>query len=274
MTAKDLLELIERHMAAEGLNAAEVSRGAAGHPYLIYKLRKGVTPSFDTMARLCESLGFEFSVGLPKGMGMPASGSLGAPPAMTIGQELYEPAGETGAADGSEGPEASGRAWDEVYEDVKLLQESLEGTLAAIADPRAVRMPGDQGRAVAIRKLRATAGGGGRNWDETVEGYLYFGEEWLRKHALEPRHCRVARAVGASMEPTLPDGSSILVDLQRKEFRDGAVFVASTSDGVVARRAVKFSDGRQLVSDDGQSAPVRWQGPDVIGEVRWMGKSL
>ena len=72
----------------------------------------------------------------------------------------------------------------------------------------------------------------------------------------------------------LPDGSSILVDLQRKEFRDGAVFVASTSDGVVARRAAKFSDGRQLVSDDGQSAPVRWQGSDVIGEVRWMGKTL
>ena len=96
----------------------------------------------------------------------------------------------------------------------------------------------------------------------------------LRKQALEPRHCRVARAVGASMEPTLPDGSSILVDLQGKEFRDGAVFVASTSDGVVARRAAKFSDGRQLVSDDGQSAPVRWQGSDVIGGVRWMGKTL
>ena len=274
MTAKDLLELIERHMAEAGLNAAEVSRGAAGHPYLIYKLRKGVTPSFDTMARLCESLGFEFSVGVPKGEDVPAAGSLGAPPAMTISQALYEPAREAGAVDGSEGPEAGGRVWDEVYEDVKLLQESLEGTLAAITDPRAVRMPGDQGRAVAIRKLRATAGGGGRNWDETVEGYLYFGEEWLRKHALEPRHCRVARAVGASMEPTLPDGSSILVDLQRKEFRDGAVYVANTSDGVVARRAAKFSDGRQLVSDDGQSAPVQWQGSDVIGEVRWMGKTL
>ena len=161
-----------------------------------------------------------------------------------------------------------------MYEDVKLLQESLEGTLAAITDPRAVRMPGDQGRAVAIRKLRATAGGGSRNWDETVEGYLYFGEEWLGKHALEPRHCRVARAVGTTMEPTLPDGSSILVDPQGKEFRDGAVFVACTSDGVVARRSVEFSDGRQLVSDDGQSAPVRWQGSDVIGEVRWMGKTL
>ena len=133
--------------------------------------------------------------------------------------------------DGIEGPDASGRAQDEVYEDVKLLQESLEGTLAGIADPRAVGMPGDQGRAIAIRKLRAMAGSGTRNWDETVDGYLYFGEEWLRKRALELRHCRLARAVGASMEPTLPDGCSILVDLLRKEFRDGAVYVASTIDG-------------------------------------------
>ena len=133
---------------------------------------------------------------------------------------------------------------------------------------------GYQGRAVAVRKLRATTGSGTRKWDETVEGYLYFGERWLSKHALEARHCRVARAVGASMEPTLPDGCSILVDLQGKEFRDGAVFVASTGDGIVARRAAEFSDGRQLVSDDGQSAPVRWQGSSVIGEVRWIARTV
>ena len=271
MTAKDLLELIEQHMAATGLNAAEVSRGASGHPYLIYKLRKGVTPSFDSMARLCESLGFELSVSLPEGADAPARGSLGGLPAMTIGQGLPRPAGESEAV---EGPDQSGRSWDEVYEGVKLAQESLEATLAGITDPRAVRMPGDQGRAVAVRKLRATTGSGTRKWDETVEGYLYFGERWLSKHALEARHCRVARAVGASMEPTLPDGCSILVDLQGKEFRDGAVFVASTGDGIVARRAAEFSDGRQLVSDDGQSAPVRWQGSSVIGEVRWIGRTL
>ena len=98
--------------------------------------------------------------------------------------------------DGGESPDASGLTWDEVYEYVKTLQERLEGTLAGITDPRAVRMPGDQGRAVPIRKLRATAGSGTRNWDETVEGHLYFGEEWLRKHGIEPGHCRVARALG------------------------------------------------------------------------------
>ena len=59
---------------------------------------------------------------------------------MTIGQGLYESAKEPEAVDGIEGPEASGRTWDEVYEDVRILQESLEGTLAAITDPRAVRM--------------------------------------------------------------------------------------------------------------------------------------
>ena len=111
---------------------------------------------------------------------------------------------------------------------------------------------------------------GTRNWDETVEGYLRFSDQWLSKHGLEPRHCRVARAGGTSMQPTLADRCLIRVDLRSKEFRDGAVFVASTIDGVVARRAAKFSDGRRLASDDGQSAPVRWQGSNVIGEVRWM----
>ena len=274
MTAQELLELIERQMAAKGLKAAEVSRRAAGHPYLIYKLRKGVSPSFDTMARLCEGLGLRLSVGLPEEQDGPAEGPLATPAPLTIGQAAYDFPGQSGPVHGGESPDASGRSWDEVYEDVRTLQERLEETLAGITDPRAVRMPGDQGRAVAIRKLRATAGSGARDWDETVEGYLYFGEEWLRKHAIEPGRCRVARAVGRSMEPTLADGCSILVDLGRKEFRDGAVFVARTSDGVVARRAAQLMDDRQLLSDDGQLAPVPWQSAAVIGEVRWIGRTL
>ena len=64
------------------------------------------------------------------------------------------------------------------------------------------------------------------------------------------------------------------MDLYRKEFRDGAVFVARISDGVIARRTAKLSDGRQLVSDDGQLEPIQWQRAGVIGEVRWMGRTL
>ena len=41
---------------------------------------------------------------------------------------------------------------------------------------------------------------GTRNWDETVEGYLYFSDQrWQGKYGLEPQHCRAARAVGASI---------------------------------------------------------------------------
>lgn len=76
------------------------------------------------------------------------------------------------------------------------------------------------------------------------------------------------------MQRTLPDGCSILVDLQRQEFRDGAVFVASACARVVAGRAARFRDGRQLVNNDSRSAPVGWRGSNVIGETRWMGKTL
>ena len=146
MTAQELLELIERHMAAKGLKAAEVSRRAAGHPYLIYKLRKGVTPSFDTMARLCESLGLQLSVGLTTDEDRPAGGSLAAPAPMTISQGVPGLARHSVPVDGGESPDAIGRTWDEVYEDVKDLQERLEWTLAGITDPRAVRMAGRPGQ--------------------------------------------------------------------------------------------------------------------------------
>ena len=186
--------------------AAAVSRGAAGHPYLIYKLRKGVTPSFDTMARLCESLGFELSIGLPKDKDRPAPGLLATPLAMTIGQGLYGPARESEVVDGIDGPDTSGRTWDEVYEDVKILQEGLTGTLAGITDPRAVRMPGDQAgrlRFGSSELLRAAAPGtgtrqsratsisarSGRGSMQSSRGIAAWCVSWGRQWS---RHCRTA----------------------------------------------------------------------------------
>ena len=78
--------------------------------------------------------------------------------------------------------------------------------------------PGDVpgARPVPVRELAAAAGGGAVDLDETIVGYLYFRLDWLDQHALEPSQCDVIRVSGESMDPTLPDGCSILVDRSRR----------------------------------------------------------
>ena len=79
------------------------------------------------------------------------------------------------------------------------------------------------------------------------------------------------------MEPTLPDGCSILVDRSqdRRRRRRGRIFVLRTEDGLVVKRAGKDEEGRwQVVSDNPkwETVPMLYD-TDIIGEVRWSGRT-
>ena len=87
-----------------------------------------------------------------------------------------------------------------------------------------------------------------------------FRRDWLRKHGLDPRQCCVLEVMGESMEPTLVDGASILVNLARQRRRAGRIYVIRTDDGLIVKRAAKDADGAwQLVSDnpDKRTWPTR-----------------
>ena len=78
------------------------------------------------------------------------------------------------------------------------------------------------------------------------------------------------------MEPTLPEGCTILVDRGRRRRRTGGIFVVRSADGVVVKRAGKdASGGWLLLSDHPAWEPVPWpRDAVVIGEVKWMGMTL
>jgi phage repressor protein C with HTH and peptisase S24 domain len=75
------------------------------------------------------------------------------------------------------------------------------------------------------------------------------------------------------MEPTLPDGCSILVDRSSTELRDSRIFVLRTADGLVVKRA-RSEDGRWVLAGDNPDwvpAPLA-DDDSVVGEVRWSGR--
>ena len=130
-------------------------------------------------------------------------------------------------------------------------------------------------RPVPVRELAAAAGGGAVDLDETIVGYLYFRLDWLDQHALEPSQCDVIRVSGESMDPTLPDGCSILVDRSRRRRRHGRIYVARTDEGVVVKRLLHVRGHWTLSSDNTAWRPRTWPPTaEIIGEVRWMAQSF
>ena len=132
---------------------------------------------------------------------------------------------------------------------------------------------------VGVYVLAVSAGGGDAADDQRVTGRLKFRKRWLARHGLVARSCRVIAVVGESMEPTLPDGSSILVNHASRRRRLGHIYVVRTEESLVVTRAGRDPAGVwQLVSDnpDKLAWPNRPWPPEaeIVGEVRWTARTL
>ena len=151
---------------------------------------------------------------------------------------------------------------------------------AALAHPEVTARPVElpHSRHVEVRKLAAAAGAGATVLSERVVGYLAFQRDWLERHALDPTQCTVIDVRGDSMEPTLPDGCSILVDRQRRRRLPGHLFVLFTADGVVVKRLARDDGDEWILVSDNESPEwpdLPWSDDtEIIGEVKWMARTF
>ena len=134
------------------------------------------------------------------------------------------------------------------------------------------------GEIVAIVEVDTAAGAGALVGHEHVIGQMKFTREWLRAHNVIANQCRLIRVQGESMEPTLPDKASILVDLTRNERRNGKIFVIRRGEDLIVKRTVQDNGNWLLVSDnvDKQNWPdLPWPAnAAVVGQVCWVSRSL
>ena len=155
----------------------------------------------------------------------------------------------------------------------------LASRVRALEDDSARAGALDEGDFVGVWEVATAAGGGAEVDRERVIGRIKFRRPWLTSHGLAASDCRIIQVLGESMEPTLVDGCSILVNHASRRRRGGGIYVVQTSDGLIVKRAGKEADGSwQLVSDnpDKRAWPtLPW--PDdaaVLGEVRWTARTF
>ena len=123
-----------------------------------------------------------------------------------------------------------------------------------------------------VREVRPAAGSGADVFGEEVVGYVPFRRDWLAYHGIDPEQADVVQVSGESMEPTLPDGCSILVDRSRRELQPKCIYVLRNEDGLVVKRVDRNREGWWVISDNPAWLPVSLtEETDIVGEVRWSG---
>ena len=126
-----------------------------------------------------------------------------------------------------------------------------------------------------VREVSPAAGSGAEVFGEEVVGYVPFRRIWLAHHGIDPAQADIVQVSGPSMEPTLPDGCSILVDRSRRELQPKCIYVLRNEDGLVVKRVDRNRDGWWVISDNPAWLPVSLtEETDIVGEVRWCAKTF
>lgn len=233
-----LLDLIDRC----GVSDRHLSILATGSSDTVRNIRRGSSPRLDSLEAICRVLGLR----------------LQTAPLDDLVQS------REGAPVVEKRPDWARRLREDIRQDLAVLLSQSDS-------------PEISGgiRQAPIHELSAAAGGN-EEFNESVAAYITFTQSWLDRNRVSPLQYTIVGVRGKSMEPTLPDGSAIVVDRNHSRLRDGAIYVVRTNDGLLVKRVAEDSgSGWQLISDNPDWDPVPWPGgAKVYGEVKWVAKPL
>ena len=289
----DFVETIRGQLARKGISvrAAAISGGLPIRS--VQGIIEGHVPSIERAGEVAKVLGLEFYIGPPRGeLTMPEVADATPDGAPDWAAKVVET--QEGLRDSLQAELAALKAKlalvldlipsTDLSEDLSALRTGLREDLAAsiqkltedLSDETATAVEGSPSRPVVTYELAAAAGGGAMELDETPTGIVYFRHDWLTQHGLDAKQCCVMGVVGESMETMLPDGCAILVN-RRPGIRRRVdhLYVVINDLGLIVKRAGKDEDGQWLlVSDHPAWEPVPWGDAQMIGEVKWMARTL
>lgn len=153
----------------------------------------------------------------------------------------------------------------------------IEGPSPFLENPDETFVP------IAQAPVRPSMGGGSvalENYDEPGRAY-HFRKSWIKQGLkASPSQLRIMKVEGDSMEPTLFDGDTVLVDMERKAPNPPGIFVLDDGMGLVAKRLqhVPNSDPPAVrVISDNKHYPEYERTADeivIIGRIRWFAREI
>jgi phage repressor protein C with HTH and peptisase S24 domain len=119
---------------------------------------------------------------------------------------------------------------------------------------------------------------------EPIEGeptrQLAFRQRWLNYRGLHQKNLIIVYAKGDSMEPTIEDSNSLLIDTSQTLPSDGGIYVLRNEGQLIVKRTQHLlGQGILLISDNKaykeQIIPANGSSDvQVLGKVVWIGKDI
>jgi phage repressor protein C with HTH and peptisase S24 domain len=149
--------------------------------------------------------------------------------------------------------------------------------------PPFIENPDETFVAIAQAGVRPSMGGGSVVLEEqNASGRAYhFRKSWIKNDLkASPAQLRIMKVEGDSMEPTLMNGDTVLVDMARKSPNPPGIFVLDDGMGLVAKRLqhVPNSDPAAVrVISDNKRYPEYERMADeivIVGRIRWFAREM
>ena len=128
--------------------------------------------------------------------------------------------------------------------------------------------------------IQVAAGSGVFPDEEQPTRKLAFRHKWLRYKGLNEKDLVLVFAKGDSMEPTINDNNTLMIDTSQCDLSDGSIYVIRTDGHLIVKRIQKlWNKGILLLSDnkeyrEQQVEPNEADDLEVIGKVVWVGKDM
>lgn len=129
-------------------------------------------------------------------------------------------------------------------------------------------------------RIEVSAGHGAVISSEKPTRYLAFRHKWLQFRGLKPENLALVFARGDSMEPTIHDNNTVMIDTSQTELIDGNIYVIRTDNHLVVKRIQKLVNKGILLLSDNKEYKEQMLEPNeandlaVIGRVVWIGKDV
>lgn len=128
--------------------------------------------------------------------------------------------------------------------------------------------------------IQVAAGTGALPDNERPTRKLAFRHKWLKYKGLNEKDLVLVFAKGDSMEPTISDNNTLMIDTNQRDLSDGSIYVIRTDHHLIVKRVqTLWNKGILLLSDNKeyetqQVDPNEADDLEVIGKVVWVGKDM
>jgi DNA-binding XRE family transcriptional regulator len=128
---------------------------------------------------------------------------------------------------------------------------------------------------VPLREATGSMGGGSTETGDRTLTYLSFRTEWIRSKG-NPEYMTVIRAFGDSMDPTIADGSVVLIDEGRRQFVKNKVYYLRYNGQMYIKRLVERDGHLAIISDNDPNVLLVSDADDfeIIGRCVWTARDL